>query len=266
MRYAIPPHVKNLIQALIILFLICLSQPAAAAGAIGLVVAKTSTFETIKSLLTVISEHSYAGRRYLSGEYQGHHVVLVRSPMGKVNNTITTQTLLSEFEIDLVISIAPAGAVGETVAVGHIVLADRVYQHDFGTIKPYGFIWGKAPDGKDWDEAGYQSHPEATDNTLKRLQDTKQSEVFVGPVVSGDQLIASREKRTWLHNKFNAMAVDMSAAAIAQTCYANMTRCLILRVVTDHADESARSDFEASLAPGSKEPDYRMLFKALVDT
>jgi nucleoside phosphorylase len=56
----------------------------------------------------------------------------------------------------------------------------------------------------------------------------------------------------------------MSAAAIVQTCFANGVRCQIVRIVTDHADESARSDFEASLTQSAQEPDCQVLFKTLM--
>lgn len=266
MRATGSPYPHCLIRAVVVLLLLCLVLPASASAATGLIVARKSTFETIKGLLAVTSIHILAGRQFICGDYMGRRVVLVRSPMGQVNNTITTQMLLSKFEIDLVISIAPAGAISDKVDIGNIVLADQVYQHDFGTVKPYGFIWGKAPDGEGWEEAGYNSHPNAPnlDQVLQRLGEKEPPKVLIGPVVSGDQLIASREKRGWLQSKFNALAVDMSAAAIVQTCFANGVRCQIIRIVTDHADESARSDFEASFTQSAQEPNYQMLFKVIM--
>lgn len=256
----------SVIVAIVLLFLSV--NPVIAESATGVIVARTSTVETIKKLLSAPSVYTYAGRQYICGNYMGHNVVLVRSPMGKVNNTITTQILMTKFDISLVISIAPAGAVNENVNIGNIVVANEVYQHDFGTEKPYGFIWGKTPDGTGWEEAGYSFHPNVpnTEKIIKQSNEKKLPKVFTGCVVSGDQLIASPAKRAWLKSKFNALAVDMSAAAIAQTCFANMVPCQIIRVITDHADASARSDFEASFLPVSLEPDYQLLFKALMAT
>lgn len=233
-------------------------------GATGIVVARNDAFDSIRSQLSESRAQEVAGRRFVSGSYRGHGVILAYSPMGKVNNAITTQILLSQFEIDRVISIAPAGGVGEHVEIGSIVLANEVFQHDFGTIKPYGFIWGKVPDGTGWEDAGYNRHLAAPKGLQKRLDAVFAGRFFLGPIVSGDQLVASREKTTWLREKFAALAVDMSAAAIVQTCFANRIPCQIIRVITDHADESARSDFEASFLPGSREPDYQALFKTIM--
>ncbi len=255
---------KSLIRTLFIFSAFQLLSVAASLGATGLIVARNDAFNSFESLLSVSRTHTEAGRKFVSGTYMGNEVVLTYSPMGKVNNAMTTQILLSRFEIDRVISIAPAGAVSQNVAIGSLVLADEVFQHDFGSIKPYGFIWGKAPDGTSWEEAGYNGHAAAPEPLLKRLEVALGGKVLRGTVVTGDQLVASREKRAWLRDKFSALAVDMSAASIVQTCFANAVPCQIIRVVTDNADETARSDFEASFLPSSKEPDYKSLFKAII--
>jgi len=252
-------------QILFLLLCTLLLLPVLTAyGATGIIVARNDAFDSIRSQLSENRAQEVAGRRFVSGFYKDHGVILAYSPMGKVNNAITTQMLLSRFEIDRVISIAPAGGVGERVEIGSVILASEVYQHDFGTIKPYGFIWGKVPDGTGWDDAGYNRHLAAPEELQKRLESAFGKRFFLGPIVSGDQLIASREKRAWLREKFAALAVDMSAAAVVQTCFANGIPCQIIRVITDQADESARSDFEASFIPGSREPDYHFLFKTLM--
>ncbi len=231
----------------------------------GIIVARTDTFAAIKNLLSNVSVQDHAGRQYAAGTYGKRGIVLVRSPMGKVNNALTTQILLSRFEIDSVISIAPAGAVAEGLEAGTIILAAKVFQHDFGTEKPYGFIWSKAPDGHGWTEEGYHAHlqREPLQRKLQRLAAREGWPLAVGTVVSGDQFITCRSKRAWLQKKFDAAAVDMSAAAIVQTCFANRVVCAIIRVITDQADESARSDFEASFHAGGLWPDPRKLFRAL---
>lgn len=243
--------------------------PPASWGAPGIIVARTDAFENIKSLMSDTSTLTRAGRHYVTGRHAGRDLVLVRSPMGKVNNTITTQILLSEFEIDMVISIAPAGAVDQDLKIGDMVLADRVYQHDFGTIKPYGFIWGRTPDGTGWEDGGYNTHPKtaAMEQALRRIEPAGQEEwrLVIGSVVSGDQMIAAEEKRDWLRSKFQAVAVDMSGAAIIQTCFANGVRGQIVRIITDQADITARSDFEASFGPDNYGPDYRQLIKIILD-
>lgn len=232
----------------------------------GVIVARTDTFAAIKDLLHNSHVENHASRQYVTGEYGGERIVLVRSPMGKVNNAVTAQILFSRFEIDSVISIAPAGALEEGMEVGSIILAEKVFQHDFGTEKPYGFIWSKTPDGRGWTEEGYHAHLKTGPmrEELQRLAAQEDWPFFVATVVSGDQFITSRPKREWLRRKFKASAVDMSAAAIIQTCFANGVECGILRIITDQADESARSDFEASFFRDGSWPDPQKLFRSLM--
>ncbi len=85
-------------------------------------------------------------------------------------------------------------------------------------------------------------------------------------IVSGDQFIASAEKRDWLYKKFKAAAVDMGAAAIAQVCYANRTPVILIRVITDSADSAARTMFRQSMPGYQTTIDLPELVEGLVRT
>lgn len=217
---------------------------------VGIIVASNASLEVLTKELEIKESSKKAARVFYSGELRGKGVVLVRSPMGKVNNAITAQVLLSSFNITSVISIAPAGSVQKSLNVGDGVIATEVYQHDFGTVKPYGFVWGRVPDGTSWDEPGYNN----TDKSLRKsaliyagnIRDAP-NKVVEGVIVSGDQFISSEQKKKWLSKKFKAAAVDMGAAAIAQVCYANNTSFCILRIITDKAGLNARTDFEKAI-------------------
>jgi len=215
---------------------------------IGIIVAFNSNLEQVKNSLEIKKISKKAGRAFYSGKIDNIDVVLVRSPMGKVNNAITTQALFSNYPITFVVSIAPAGAIKKSLNTGDGVIANEVYQHDFGTVKPYGFVWGRVPDGTSQDEPGYN----LTDKSLKKSAliyagkiKGAANKIVEGGIVSGDQFISSEQKKSWLSKKFTAAAVDMGAAAIAQVCYANnKTPVCILRIITDRAGLNARANFE----------------------
>jgi adenosylhomocysteine nucleosidase len=196
--------------------------------------------------MALVSTHSIAKREFFSGNLDGSPMVLVRSPMGKVNNAITTQLLISNYEIDRVISISPAGGIGDDVDIGDMVIADSLVQHDFGTIKPYGFVAGKAPDGLNWKKENYiLSNGKISRGSVEKLRIHGLREVHIGTVVSGDQFIASPAKRVWLKSMHGADAADMGAAAIGQVCQANNVRLLVARIITDKAGITARTNFPA---------------------
>jgi len=236
-------------STLLILILVVISIQYSYAD-VGIIVASNTNLESLKKDLEIKETNKKAGRVFYSGKLKGKGVVLVRSPMGKVNNAITSQVLLSSFTVSSVVSIAPAGAIQEDINIGDAVVAREVYQHDFGTIKPYGFVWGRVPDGTGWDEPGCNRLDVfLTSLALSTARDVceQQSKVIEGVVVTGDQFVSSQEKNEWLSNKFGAAAVDMGAAAISQVCFANQTPVCILRIITDKARINARTDFEKAI-------------------
>jgi len=181
-----------------------------------------------------------AGREFYKGLLDGARVILVRSPMGKINNAITAQLLVDHFNVNLIVSIGFGGAVDGSLKIGDVVVSGNAVQHDFGTIKPYGFIWGKSP------EIGRSREIDPGRWVVSKGY-------FYGTIVSGDQFIASENKREWLKKKFNAHAVDMGAAAIYEVCKQNGIKCLFIRVISDSADLEGRVDFKNSV----QREDYR---------
>ena len=227
-------------------FLALAVQPSQAD--VGLIVALDSTWKHLAEQITINNCRNIAGRKFCLGKLVETSVVFVRSPMGKVNNAITTQILLSSYPIDAVISLSPAGAIIPEIKIGDLIVASEVYQHDFGTIKPYGFIWNKVPDGTGRNRKGYNFPDKQMRNRLLDYSpNSPPNSITAGVVVSGDQFISSAKKKQWLSKKFAATVTDMGAAAIAQVCYANKTPVCILRVVTDHADTNARPTFGQSV-------------------
>ena len=78
--------------------------------------------------------------------------------------------------------------------------------------------------------------------------------MFTGRVASGDQFIDSKEKKTRIHDTFDACCTEMEGAAIAQAAWLNRIPYLIIRSISDKADDSAHMDydvFEAKAAANS---------------
>lgn len=206
----------------------------------GLICTLKEEKDQILATMKIEKKMLKAEREFYKGVLDGVRVILVRSPMGKVNNAITAQLLVNLFNVDMIVSIGFGGAVDESLKIGNIVFSTNAIQHDFGTIKPYGFIWEKSPEIGETEEI----------NTEKWV--TSKGYLY-GTIVSGDQFIASEEKKEWLKKKFNALAVDMGAAAIYEVCNQNGIKCLFIRVISDTADIEGRVNFNSS----AKSENYR---------
>ena len=67
-----------------------------------------------------------------------------------------------------------------------------------------------------------------------------------GLVVSGDSFISDRQRREWIEKSFpEALAVEMEASAIAQTCHIMGVPFLMLRAISDNAGEGDTVSYES---------------------
>ena len=67
--------------------------------------------------------------------------------------------------------------------------------------------------------------------------------VYEGRVVTGDQFISSKEKKQWLTDTFQGYCTEMEGGAIAHAAYLNHVPFLIVRAISDKADDSAQEDY-----------------------
>jgi len=191
------------------------------------------------------------GREFYSGRIGAVPVVIIRSPRGKIQNAITTQMLLQHFPMDRVISLGTAGALDNALEPGDILIAQSALEHDTGTMKPYGLIWeGRDNEGsrtKDSSAAQRKFTTLAREAALRLSERNGGFHVVEGPLVSGDQFIASEPKKEWLVKRFGAKAVDMTGAAVAQACEAHGVPFLLIRLITDRAGDQAGDEYVDSL-------------------
>lgn len=81
------------------------------------------------------------------------------------------------------------------------------------------------------------------ENSCKQV--LKDSSVFCGRILSGDQFISDKQKKDWLADNFGGYCTEMEGAAIAQAAYLNSIPFLIIRAISDKADDSAHMDYPA---------------------
>jgi adenosylhomocysteine nucleosidase len=191
---------------------------------------------------------------FYQGSYQSQKVVLARMAMGKVNAAMAAQTLIDLFDATPLILSGIAGAVAPEVEVGDVVIGDRLIPHDAGVyLNDFKFCGVMASDGqgrRGWARA-FQAAPHLVQAALSAGEDLLRPRgpreyapaVRVGTIVTGDQVIFSQEKKEWLHRTFEALAVEMEGAAVAQVAAAHGRPWLVVRAISDQADASTGYDF-----------------------
>jgi len=190
------------------------------------------------------------GRSYYRGSYAGEPVVAVVSRIGKVAAATTAAILLERFQPRAVVMTGLAGAVDPMLAVGDIVIADRLVQHDLDARPLFPryevpllgiaelFADRGLADRLAAAAGAFVAPPELVALGVKTPQ------VWRGLVCSGDQFFASADAVAALRALLpDTLAVDMESAAVAQVCHEHGVPFAIARVISDTADHAAAIDF-----------------------
>ena len=93
-----------------------------------------------------------------------------------------------------------------------------------------------------------------------KLENTK---ILIGTIASGDIFCTDPKMKEKIKTKFNADCCEMEGAAIAQAAYINNVPFLIVRAISDKADDSATVDYPAFEAKAIK--NSVILLKAIVE-
>ena len=207
---------------------------------IGIIGAMELEVETLKSKMNVAKTTKKANMEFFEGTLNGVEVVIVRSGIGKVNAGICTQILADIFDVTHIINTGIAGSLDAQIDIGDIVVSTDVLQHDMD-VRVFGYPLGEIP------QLGTLSFP--ADDRMSSLAKSvceKVNEgvkVFSGRIVSGDQFICDKEVKDRLVENFHPLCTEMEGAAIGQAAYLNEIPFVILRAISDKADDSAEMDY-----------------------
>ena len=192
------------------------------------------------------------------GALKGRQVLLAATGVGKVNAAMTTTLLLDHFEPKEVLFTGKAGGINPDLLPGDIVIAERTAIHDFGDVTNDGMKRGGA-----WNPINHKQNPlffPANERLLKLSETAKrnvrlrpiqtsagerQPRLFQGVVVTGDVFVASEEKKKELREQLGADAVEMEGAAVAQVCHGWGVPCLVIRSISDLANENVGTDMQS---------------------
>jgi adenosylhomocysteine nucleosidase len=183
------------------------------------------------------------------GRLESKNIVLVRCGIGKVNAAICTQILISRFNVTHIINTGVAGAIHEKLDVGDIVISSDVIEHDFDATD-FGYKLGEIPR---LDTYIFKADKTLIDIAYKASKsENSKHKTFIGRILSGDVFVASHEKKNYLWENFKGYCTEMEGAAIGHTCYLNTTPFVIIRSISDKADNSAHVNFSEFLHEAAK--------------
>jgi adenosylhomocysteine nucleosidase len=186
---------------------------------------------------------------FVVGTIDGHAVVLAGSGMGKVNAALVTTLLADRFGCHTVVFSGVAGGLDPRLAIGDIVVADFVIQHDAGVLEDERvriYQPGYVPMINPTDRLGYPTDPGLLGRVKQQLTGISiPGQIVYGTVLSGDQYLNCEATRERLRNELGGQAVEMEGGAVAQVCEAFGIPWLVIRALSDLAGGTALFDFTA---------------------
>ena len=215
---------------------------------LGIIAAMSEELEILLKDMQLDSSTTKAGMTFNKGKLWSNEVIAVVCGIGKVNAAVCTQILVSEFNVDKVINVGVAGGIGKDIYPGDVVIATNLVEHDMDTTA-FGDPHGQVPRMDTFDFKCDSSLIESANSACKKVGGFN---TFTGRIVSGDVFVADVEKIKWLEKEFNALSCEMEGASIAHVCYLNNIPVVVIRSISDNANNGAHMDFEKFTPIGVK--------------
>lgn len=208
---------------------------------IGVIAAMPEEIALLKQQLSQLKKHNIAGIDFYQGQLAKQSVMLALSGIGKVNAAITTTLLANHFMCNLIINTGSAAGVDSDLTIGDVVIANEVAHHDVD-LTFFDYQRGQLPQ--------LPAIFHADNKLVKLLTENVDQTGFThtmksGLIVSGDQFVTDATSITQ-HFK-QAFAIEMEAAAVAQTCHRFDIPFVIIRSISDNGDQQATISFQEFL-------------------
>ena len=215
---------------------------------IGIIGAMDEEVELLKATLEDREDHCIAGYSLFTGKMHGVDVVLLKSGIGKVNAAIGTTLMLQVFQPTCVINTGSAGGFASDLNVGDVVISSEVRHHDVD-VTVFGYEPGQVPGLP----AGFTPDnylAEIAEGCISRMEGIN---TVKGLIATGDSFMNCPERVAKTRENFPTMkAVEMEAAAIAQTCHQFDIPFIVIRALSDIAGKESNLSFEQFLVVAAK--------------
>lgn len=216
---------------------------------VGIITAMEEEKNAIKNIMKDIKENKIYELIFLEGKINEKECVLVEGGVGKVNSSRTTQILIDKYNIEYIINVGSAGSATDELAIGDIVIGKRVVQHDFD-ITAFGHKKGYI--------SNVGEYVLSDEHLIKRFEDAikelnnREIKIKIGTIATGDIFCTELKMKNKIREKFEADAIEMEAASIAQVCYLDSIPFIILRSISDIPNGKNEVTFEEFLDLASK--------------
>ncbi len=231
-------------------------------GITGIIGAMASEVELLKAAMEEGSEMEIAGRDFSYGLLEGRPVVVVQCGEGKTSAAICAQAMVDRFHVDRLINTGVAGGLAAELRVGDLVIGTDAVHHDFD-LTALGYVRGYVAGGDGQKPTRFQADTELI-SLCKRAAAQMDEDIscLEGTIASGDIFVDDSGLKRHLIEQFGAAAAEMEGAAIAQTAQANGVPFVLIRAISDLAEQEANVSF-ASFEKQAADRSARLVMRML---
>ena len=216
---------------------------------VGIIAAMQEEMNAIREIMENVMEKTVYDLIFIEGTINDKECVLVQSGVGKVNSARTTQIMIDNYQIEYIVNVGSAATANPELEIGDIVIAEKVVQHDFD-ITAFGHKKGYISNVGESIKSDKQL-VEKFESIINNIEN-KDYKIKIGTVASGDIFCTEEWMMEKIHSKFNADAIEMEGAAIAQVCYLDKVPFIVIRSISDSPNGNNNITFEKYLELASK--------------
>lgn len=217
---------------------------------LGIIGAMESEIALLKEKMTDCRQTERAGMTFCEGVLEGTPAVVALCGVGKVNAAMCVQVLCDLFGVSNIVNTGVAGSLCADLDIGDLVIGKAAMYHDFTChdLNP-DYLVGQVP-GLSVREFSADSHMVSC--AYDAAMQIHSGHVKVGMVASGDQFVCQKEKKKQIVADTGALCTEMEGAAIAHAAWRNGVPFVIVRAISDKADDSAQMDYPTFEAIAAK--------------
>lgn len=205
---------------------------------LGIIGAMSLEVETLLAAMEGAVSKEIAGSVFHEGKLSGTDCVVVKCGIGTVNAALCVQILCSVFGVSHIVNTGIAGSLCGELDIGDMVISSDAMYHDFDCCV-FGYPVGKVPGMPEQ----YEADARLRELALEAAEAVNPGHNRIGRVASGDQFICNQEQKDRIISVTGALCTEMEGAGIAHAAYRNGVPFVILRAISDKADNSAEMDY-----------------------
>lgn len=206
---------------------------------LGIIGAMDVEVAALKQKMERVAVAHHAGSAYYEGVLEGCPAVVVQCGVGKVNAAMCAQILCSVYGVSHIVNTGIAGSLCAELDIGDLVISGDAMYHDFDCVH-FGYEMGRVPG---MDVTAFPADKALMSAALCAAEAVHPGHCRTGRVASGDLFVAEKSAKNLIIEKTGAVCTEMEGAAIAHTAYRNGVPFVVLRAISDKADDSAEMDY-----------------------